>query len=115
MYEFEYEFYVERVTASIDAQTLGAIRRIAGKRGVSAFLQAAARERLNRLRLLVLVDALDAAHGAPSDAIKAEVDADARRLFRSGESSHARSSAKRGAGVAARPRLRRAKRAKRRR
>ena len=72
---------MERVTASIDKQTLTAIRRVAGKRGVSAFLQIAARERLARLRLLSLLDELDAEHGAPSAALQAEVDADARRIF----------------------------------
>jgi hypothetical protein len=76
-----YEFVMERVTATIDKQTLTAIRRIAGKRGVSAFLQVAARERLDRLRLLSLLDELDADHGAPSAAVQAEVDADARRIF----------------------------------
>lgn len=73
---------MERVTATIDAETLAAIRRIAGPRGVSAFLQAAARERLARLEVLALLDDLDRAHGAPSDEVRAEVDADARRVFR---------------------------------
>lgn len=73
---------MERVTATMDAETLGAIRRVAGRRGVSSFLQIAARERLARLQLLTLLDEVDAAHGAPTDAIRAEVDADARRIFR---------------------------------
>ena len=81
-YDLKYEFGVERVTATIDEETLSAIRRVAGRRGVSAFLQIAASERLARLRLLSLLDELDAAYGAPSDAIQAEVDADARRVFR---------------------------------
>jgi hypothetical protein len=72
---------MERVTASIDKATLSAIRRVAGKRGVSAFLQIAARERLARLRLLSLLDELDAEHGSPSAELQAEVDADARRIF----------------------------------
>jgi hypothetical protein len=72
---------MERVTATIDKQTLTAIRRVAGKRGVSAFLQVAARERLARMRLLSLLDELDAEHGAPSAELQAEVDADARRIF----------------------------------
>jgi hypothetical protein len=55
---------------------------MAGKRGVSAFLQVAARERLARLRLLGLLDELDERHGAPCEAVRAEVAADARRIFR---------------------------------
>ena len=80
-YALKYESFMERVTASIDKQTLSAIRRVAGKRGVSAFLQIAARERLARLRLLSLLDELDAEHGAPSAEMQAEVGADARRIF----------------------------------
>ena len=73
---------MERVTASFDAETLRAIRRVAGPRGVSRFLQVAARERLARLRLLGLLDALDRKHGAPSAEVRAEVEAEARRIFR---------------------------------
>lgn len=73
---------VERVTATIDKQTLAQIRRVAGPRGVSSFLAAAAKERLVRLALLDLLDELDAKHGAPSAAIRAEVARDARRIFR---------------------------------
>jgi hypothetical protein len=73
---------MERVTATLDEETITAIRRVAGPRGVSAFLQVAARERLARLRLLDLVDDLDEKHGEPTEALRAEVDADARRLFR---------------------------------
>ena len=73
---------MERVTATLDEETIAAIRRVAGPRGVSAFLQTAARERLARLRLLGLLDELDRKHGAPSDAVRAEVAARARRIFR---------------------------------
>ena len=41
----------------------------------------ASSEGMARLRLLELVDDLDKKHGAPSEALRAEVDADARRLF----------------------------------
>ena len=57
---------MERVTATIDAATLAAIREVAGPQGVSSFLEAAARERLARLRLLGLLDELDARYGAPA-------------------------------------------------
>ncbi len=72
---------MERVTATFDAETISAIRRAAGPRGVSRFLQVAAREHLARLRLLELVDDLDLRHGRPSEAIRAEVDADASHIF----------------------------------
>ena len=81
-YDLKYDFTMERVTATLDEQTLAAIRRVAGPRGVSSFLQLAASERLAKLRLLGLLDELDRKHGRPSDAVRAEVDADARRLFR---------------------------------
>jgi hypothetical protein len=73
---------MERVTATIDEHTLSAIRRIAGPRGVSAFLETAARERLARLRLLGLLDELDAKYGAPSAAMKRQVAKQAKRVFR---------------------------------
>jgi len=73
---------MERVTATLDEATIADIRRVAGPRGVSAFLQVAAQERLTRLRLLGLLDELDAKHGAPPESLRKEVDLDARRVFR---------------------------------
>jgi hypothetical protein len=73
---------MERVTTTIDSETLREIRRVAGKRGVSRFLQDAARERLARIRTLGLLDDLDARYGAPSTELKVEVDAEMRKIFR---------------------------------
>ena len=73
---------MERVTATLDEATMVAIRRLAGPRGVSAFLQLAARERLARLGVLSLLDELDAKHGKPRAAVRSEVAAKARRAFR---------------------------------
>jgi len=73
---------VGRVTATIDQHTLTRIKRVAGPRGVSSFLAAAAKERLARLELLDLLDELDAKHGAPSAAMRAEIARDAQRIFR---------------------------------
>jgi hypothetical protein len=73
---------MERVTATIDEDTLAQIKRVAGPRGVSQFLAAAAKERLARLELLGLLDELDARHGKPSAALQAEISRDARRIFR---------------------------------
>jgi hypothetical protein len=74
---------MERVTATFDKETLRAIRKVAGRRGVSRFLQLAARERLARLEVLALLDDLDAKHGPVPDEIADEVERDAARVFRS--------------------------------
>ena len=73
---------MERVTTTIDGETLAAIRELAGPRGVSSFLQAAARERLKRLRLLGLLDELDARYGKPTASVMRAVAKDARQVFR---------------------------------
>jgi hypothetical protein len=72
---------MDRITASFDRRTIREIRRIAGPRGVSAFLQVAAAERLAKLEQLALLDELDRKHGAPSARVRAQVDAEARRIF----------------------------------
>jgi hypothetical protein len=76
-----YEFLVERVTATLDPETLAAIKRVAGPRGVSKFLQTAAREHLARLELRGLLDELNAKFGAPSAALRKEVAADMQEVF----------------------------------
>jgi hypothetical protein len=75
---------VERVTATIDRDVLAKIRHVAGPRGVSAFLNRAAREHLARLELSGLLDELDAKHGKAPPAVAAEVARDAKRIFGSG-------------------------------
>jgi hypothetical protein len=72
---------MERITTTMDEETLREIRRIAGKRGVSRFLHEAAKERLARLHTLALLDELDERYGKPSEALQAEVDADMRAFF----------------------------------
>jgi len=73
---------MERVTATLDEEILEKIRRVAGPRGVSSFLNVAARERLARLELRGLLDELDAKHGAVPRAVRQEVRRDAKRIFR---------------------------------
>lgn len=73
---------LERVTATLDSETVARIRRVAGPRGVSGFLNVAARERLARLELLGLLDDLDAKHGPVPAALRAEIARDARRIFK---------------------------------
>jgi hypothetical protein len=81
-YDSEYAFRMERVTATLDEETLAKIRHVAGPRGVSSFLNEAARERLARLELRGLLDELDAKHGAAPRSVRAEIARDARRIFR---------------------------------
>jgi hypothetical protein len=81
-YYSEYALGMERVTATLDEQTLAKIRHVAGPRGVSSFLNEAARERLARLELRGLLDELDAKHGSAPAAVRAEIARDARRIFR---------------------------------
>lgn len=73
---------MERVTATLDQEILAKIRRVAGPRGVSSFLNQAARERLARLELLGLLGELDAKHGVAHAAVRAEVAREAKRIFR---------------------------------
>ena len=73
---------MERVTATFDRGTMAKIRRIAGPRGVSSFLNLAARERLARLELLGLLDELDAKYGKPPASLRNEIARDARKIFR---------------------------------
>jgi hypothetical protein len=73
---------LERVTATLDDEVLAEIRRIAGPRGVSSFLNLAARERLARLEVLGMLDELDAKHGPVPKQVRAAVARDARRIFR---------------------------------
>ncbi len=81
-YDCEYDLRVERITATFDEETLAKIRQVAGPRGVSSFLNQAARERLARLELRGMLDELDAKHGAAPAAVRAEIARDARRMFR---------------------------------
>lgn len=72
---------MERITTTIEDHTLAAIREIAGPRGVSAFLQAAAEERLARLQILGLLDDLEAQHGAAPASVRRAIAEDAGRVF----------------------------------
>jgi hypothetical protein len=81
-YYSEYALGMERVTATLDEQTLAKIRHVAGPRGVSSFLNEAARQHLARLELRGLLDDLDAKHGAAPAAVRTEIARDARRIFR---------------------------------
>ncbi len=81
-YDSKYDLLMERITATFDKKTLTAIRRVAGRRGVSRFLQLAAKERLARLEIIALLDGLDEKHGPLSEPLLQEVARDAERVFR---------------------------------
>lgn len=73
---------MQRISVMLDASTLAAIRRVSGPRGISRFLQVAARERLARLELLGMLDELDRKYDAVPDHVTDQVARDARRIFR---------------------------------
>jgi hypothetical protein len=55
----------KRIRAELDAELLAKIRRVAGRRGVSAFLRQAAREHLARLELCGALSELRARSATP--------------------------------------------------
>ena len=57
----------EKISATIDKDLVEQIRAMVGPRGVSSFLTQAAREKLQRARILAYLDSLDAEHGPPSN------------------------------------------------
>lgn len=57
----------EKVSATLDQDVMTEIRQVVGARQVSAFLAEAAREKLQRVRILDYLRKLDAPHG-PADA-----------------------------------------------
>ena len=57
---------IEKVSASLDTDLMKEVRAMVGPRGVSAFLNQAAREKLQHQRILALLDEMDDEHGPPS-------------------------------------------------
>jgi hypothetical protein len=80
-YDEEYESSVERITISIDRETLKRIRHVAGPRGVSKFLVQAANQELDRTDLLSLLDELDDKYGRSTPAERERIYADMRKIF----------------------------------
>lgn len=62
----------DKFSATVDAELLAAVRTHAGPRGVSAFVAAALRHELERVRLRELLDDLAAELGPPDEAMVAE-------------------------------------------
>jgi hypothetical protein len=55
-----------KVSATLDAKLLAQVRKRVGARGVSSFLNQAVAEKLQRERILELLDGLEAERGAPT-------------------------------------------------
>ena len=65
---------VEKVSLSIDAKALAEARRLAGARGLSAFVSDALERHLQSRRIKELLDEIDEEHGPPPPEIVAEID-----------------------------------------
>lgn len=80
-YEHKYDSTMERITISMPKNTLAAIKRVAGPRGVSKFLTDAANKELGYTRLTALLDELDEKYGRPTPAQREAIYADMRKIF----------------------------------
>ena len=63
---------MEKVSATLESKILDEIRRRVGPRKVSAFLNEAARQKLQQARIREYLEELYAEHGAPSEATRRE-------------------------------------------
>ena len=74
---------MEKVSATLEKDVLAEIRRRVGPRKVSAFLNDAARQKLQQARIQELLGDLYAEHGAPDDATRREAEKRIARVLRS--------------------------------
>lgn len=72
---------VTKVSASLEDEVVEEMRRRVGPRGISAFLNAAAREKLQRERILALLDAMDDEHGPVDRAARARATRKLKRVL----------------------------------
>lgn len=63
---------MEKVSATLESEILDEIRRRVGPRKVSAFLNEAARQKLQQARIQEYLGELYAEHGAPNEATRRE-------------------------------------------
>ncbi len=56
----------EKLSATVDAELIAQVRGRVGRRGVSRFINQALAEKLQRERVLAVLDALEEEHGAPT-------------------------------------------------
>jgi hypothetical protein len=60
----------EKVSATIDRELLAEVRSRVGRRGLSAFVNQAVAEKLQRERVIEFLDELEAEVGRPSEAMR---------------------------------------------
>ena len=63
-----------KISVALEAETEAELRRIAGARGISAFINDAVKQRLQAMRLRYLLDQMEAESGPISEAVRSEVD-----------------------------------------
>jgi hypothetical protein len=72
----------EKTSATLDAKLLSDVRKRVGRRGLSSFINQAVAEKLQRERVIELLDALDDEHGKPSPAERKAAQAALATVFR---------------------------------
>jgi hypothetical protein len=73
----------EKISTTVDGELLVQVRKRVGRRGLSAFINEAVAEKLQRERVIVLVDALEAVQ-PPTRAERAAAEKELARLFDGG-------------------------------
>ena len=64
-----------KISVTLEAETEAELRRVAGPRGVSAFVNEAVRQQLQAARLRQMVDEMEAESGPIPEDVRREVDA----------------------------------------
>ena len=64
-----------KISITLEAETEAELRRVAGSRGVSAFVNDAVKQQLQALRLRHLLDEMEVESGPVPEAVRSEVDA----------------------------------------
>jgi hypothetical protein len=72
----------EKLSATLDARLLSDVRKRVGRRGLSSFINQAVAEKLQRERIVELLDALDEERGKPAPAERKAAEAALASVFR---------------------------------
>ena len=80
-YDTKYDLAMERITISLDKDLLKAIKRVAGARGVSKFMAAAAEKELGLTELYEWFEEMEKKYGRSSQAELDAIDRDMRKIF----------------------------------
>lgn len=73
-----------KVSATLDEKLLAQVRRRVGRRGLSSFVNQAVAEKLQRERVLELLDVLEAEHGPPTAKELETAEAELAKVLRGG-------------------------------